>query len=116
MAISECSSSKASDTVVVAPGILALKQSLVDLILADKYIDLGELPPAKGFSKPLAPLSSGLGGQVVLLQAADLAQAKRLVPDLATWVQCYAIYTAVLLTKFPNWAQSLLMYSVVIAG
>ena len=81
MAISECSSSKASDTVVVAPRIPALKQFLVDLILADKYIDLGELPPAKDFSKPLSFLFSGLGGQVVLLQAADLAQAKGLVPD-----------------------------------
>ena len=66
---------------VVAPRIPALKQFLVDLILADKYIDLGELPPAKDFSKPLSFLFSGLGGQVVLLQAADLAQAKGLVPD-----------------------------------
>ena len=67
------------------------------------------------FNRPISALSSDLGGQVVLLQAADLVQAKRLVPDLATWVQCYAINTAVLLTKYPERAQSLLMYSAVIA-
>ena len=73
----ESSCSKTTDTVVVAPGIPALKQSLVDLILADKYVDLGELPPAKGFSKPLSALSSGLGGQVVLQHASSPATSFR---------------------------------------
>ena len=64
VAVGESSSSKTADTVVVDAGIPALKQSVVDLILADKYVDLGELPPAKGFNKPLSALSSGLGWQL----------------------------------------------------
>lgn len=108
-------SSKASDPIVVAPGIPALKRSLVEQILGGKYVDLGELPPAKGFNKPTSSLTAGLDGQVVLLQAADLVKTKKLIPDLATWTQCFAIYTAVLVTKFPARAQSLLMYMGVIA-
>ena len=69
-------SSKSSDTIVVAPGIPPLKRSLVDQILADKFIDLGDLPPAKSFSKPLSTLASGLDGNVVLLHAAELANPR----------------------------------------
>ncbi len=39
---------KASDTIVAASGILSLKFSLVDLVLAEKYVDFREFPPAKG--------------------------------------------------------------------
>ncbi len=109
------SSSKAMDTMVVAPGVPALKRSLVDLILAGKYTDLGELPPAKGFGKAPAALSSDVEGKFVLLQAADYVHSKKHIPDLATWVQCFAIYSSVLLTKYPERAQSLLMYSATIA-
>ena len=73
--------SKATDTIVVTPGIPALKCSMVDLILSRKYVDLGELPPAKGFSKLLSSLSSGLEGQVVLLQAADLVLGHSVLPS-----------------------------------
>ena len=108
-------SSKMSDNIVVTPGIPALKRSMVELILSGKYVDLGELPPAKGFSKPLTSPSSSLEGQVVLLQAADVLRTRRLIPDLATWTQCFAIYTAVLGTKHPTRVQSLLIYMAVVA-
>ena len=99
----------------MAPGVPALKRSLVDLILAGKFADLGELPPARGYGKTPAALTSDVEGKIVLLQAADYVRSKKHIPDLATWMQCFAIYSAVLLTKYPERAQSLLMYSAVIA-
>ena len=106
---------KASDTIVVAPGVPALKRSLVEVILAGKFVDLGELPPAKGFGRTQAALSSDMEGKIVLLQAADYVQSKKQIPDLATWIQCFAIYSAVLLTKYPGRAQSLFLYSATIS-
>jgi hypothetical protein len=79
----------------VAPGVPALKRSLVEQILEGKFVDLGEFPPAKGFSKTPAALSSDMEGKIVLLQAADYVRSKRHIPDLATWVQCFAMYSAV---------------------
>ena len=52
--------------------------------MADKFIDLGDLPSAKSFSKTLSILATGLDGNVVLLHAAELAKSKKLIPDLAT--------------------------------
>ncbi len=111
----EGESSKASDAIVVAPGLPPLKRSLVDNILAGKFVELGELPPAKGLSKPLSAMASGLEGQIVLLHAAELAQAKKIIPDLAIWSQCFAIYAAVVLTSQPARAPSMLMYMATIA-
>ena len=44
------------------------------------------------------------------MQPADLLQTKRIIPDLPTWLQCFSVYAAVLLTKFPQRATSLLLY------
>ena len=60
--------SGATGTVVVAPGIPAIKKWLAESILAGECIYLAELPPAKGRGKNL---SGPLEGQVVLLHAAD---------------------------------------------
>ena len=79
----------------------------MESIFAGKCIDLAELPPAKGRSKNL---SGALEGRVVLLHATDYFQSRRLIPDLATWVQCFAIYMAIILTKEPVRAFSLLKY------
>ncbi len=101
-----------SPTLVVAPGLPALRRGLVEVILAGQYVDLTELPPARGYTKPTSAL---LEGQLILLQPGETIQAKRLIPDLATWVQCYTIYTAVMLTRFPEKATSLLAYAGLIA-
>ena len=90
------SSPKASDTIVMAPGVPALRRSMVELIKAGKFVDLGELPPAKGFGKTTSALSSDTEGRIVLLQAAEYIQSKKHIPDLVTWMQCFAIYAAVL--------------------
>lgn len=79
-------------------------------MLSGAYIDLGELPPAKGFSKPLSSLTQGMEGQIVLLQASDLAQSKKLIPDIATWVQCFSLYATVLITQSPDRAPTLMGY------
>ena len=78
-------------------------------------MDLGEFPPAKEFGKSPSALSSDVEGKIVLLQAADYVQSKKHIPDLATWAQCSAIYSAVLVTKYPERAQMLFMYSAIIA-
>ena len=80
--------SGATGTVVVAPGIPAIKKWLAESILAGECIDLAELPPAKGRGKNL---SGSLEGQVVLLHAADYLQTKWLIPDLATWLHCFVV-------------------------
>lgn len=45
-------------------------------------MDLGELPPAKGFSKTTSALSSDKEGEIVLLQAAEYILSKKHIPDL----------------------------------
>ncbi len=46
----------------------------------------------------------------MLLQAADLSQSRKLIRDLATWVQCFTIYSSVIHTKFPEQVPALLGY------
>ena len=107
--------SKASDTIVAAPGLPALKRSLVDQIISAKYVDFGELPPAKGLGKAPPSMSGDTEGQIVLIQAADYLQSRRQVKDFATWSQCFALYSAVLLSGHPGRAQSLFQYSAIVA-
>ena len=93
-------------------GLPALPKKMVERILANDYIDFSELPPAKG---KVRSLPSGLEGQVVLVQAADLSQSKKLIPDLATWVQCFALYLAVLAPQQPSRIPDLMAYMSCIA-
>ena len=104
--------SSSSKPIVVAQGLPAVKKGLVDCILAGQYIDFTELPPAKGRTKTL---SNVLDGQIVLLQASDYLQAKRLITDLGIWIQCFSLYAAIILTKQPERATSLLLYQASIA-
>ena len=106
------STASTSTSVVVAPGLPAIRKALVEAILSEQYVDFTELPPAKGRTKAIA---SHLEGQVVLLQTSDYLQTKRLTPDLGTWLQCFAIYAAVVLTKSPGRATSLMLYAANIA-
>ena len=108
---SENDHSVLSSTLMIA-GVPAMKKTLVDSMLAGEYIDLAELPPARGRGKSLA---GSLEGKVVLLHAAEYFQAKRLIPDLATWVQCFSIYMAVLISQHNERTPSLLMYMASIA-
>ena len=54
-------------------------------------------------------------GQIIVLQAADLVQTKKTIPDYTTWSQCYAIYIAVLAAQQPQWLADLMGYQSLIA-
>jgi len=56
-------------------------------------MDFAKLPSAKRKSR--APIQVA-EGQIVVLQPGDLTPARQAIPNLATWLQCYGIYTAVL--------------------
>ena len=99
-------------TIVVAPGIPALPKKLAQKILNGEYVDFAELPPAKGRAKPS---SLDWEGQVLLVQPTDLYATKKLIPDLATWVQCFSIYAAVLCSQSPERLPDLLGYAAFIA-
>ena len=67
--------------VSLGSGLAALPKKLVTKILANEYIDFAELPPARGKSK-LMPQS--LDGQIIVVQAVDLVQVRKIILDLAT--------------------------------
>ena len=90
---------KANPLVPTGLGLPALPKKLVARIWANEYIDFSELPPAKG---KVQALNQSLEGQVILVQAEDLLQSKRLIPDLPTWIQCFAVYATVLTKKYPG--------------
>ena len=93
-------------------GLPALPKKMIERILANEYIDFTELPPARG---KVRSMPTGLEGQVVLVQAADLAQPRKLIPDLATWVQCFTVYVAVLAPHQPSRIPDLMAYMSCIA-
>ena len=45
-----------------------------------------------------------------MVQAADLVQSRKIIPDLATWLQCFALYVAVLAKGNPQKVQELMAY------
>ena len=91
---------------MVGHGLPPVSKKLADRILAGEFVDLAELPPAKG---KVRPLQSPEGG-VLFISAHDLLQQKRLIPDLATWVQCFSLYTAIICSQSPGRITDLLGY------
>ena len=94
------------------PGLPALPKKMVEKIRAGQYIDFSELPPAKGHTRTLPSQEEG---HVVVIRAEDLVGSKKLIPDLATWLQCFAIYMAVVTDTELDRAKSLLAYMTTIA-
>ena len=95
MCEAESTSSQSSSVVLLGIGILALPKKLVERIKAGDYVDFTEMPPAK---EKRRPLSSVLEGQVVLVQVSDLSFTRKVLPDLTTWTQCFAMYVTVVST------------------
>ena len=52
---------------------------------------------------------------MIVVQAANLAQPRRVIPDLATWSQCFALYVAVLAPHQPARLADLMAYQSLIA-
>ena len=96
----------------LGPGLPALPRRLVEKIRANEYVDFAELPPAKGKNRP--PPQAG-EGQILVLQAADLAPTRRTIPDLATWLQCFCVYVAVIAERQPERVPELMAYQAIIA-
>ena len=99
-------------TVCPGPGLPLITKKVMEHIQRGEYVDFAELPPAKGKGKLPA---HGLEGQVVVVQAADLVRSRRIIPDLATWMQCYAIYVAVKGGHSPDVVPELMAYQAIIA-
>ena len=88
---SEGSSSSQPPAPLVTTGT-GLPKKLIARVLANEYIDFSELPLVKGKGRPMP---QSLEGQVIVVQVAELLQARRIISNLATWMQCFSIYAAV---------------------
>ena len=81
-------------------GIPSIPPKTQDHILAREYIDFRDLPPAKGKTSPLSlPASEG---NIIMVNAFDLMQQKKLIPDIGTWVQCFTIFAGVICFQSPG--------------
>ena len=80
-------------TVPVGAGLPALPKKMIKQIQSGQYVDFCELPPAKGHTRSLPSQEEG---HIVIVHAEDLTGSCKLMPDLATWMQCLAVYTAVI--------------------
>ncbi len=89
-----------------------MPKKVVERILSNQYVEFAELPPAKGKSRQL---TQSLEGQVLVVQAADLLQTRKVIPDLATWSQCFALYVAVLAPHQPGRIADFMAYQAMIA-
>ena len=63
------SSQPPTPLVAIGTGLPALPKKLIARVLANDYIDLAELPPAKGKGRPMP---QSLEGQIIVIQAAEL--------------------------------------------
>ena len=52
---------------------------------------------------------------MIVVPAKDLLQTKKLIPDLSTWMQCFALYVAVLAPHQPERVGDLMVYMTIIA-
>ena len=108
----EGSSSEATSPLVpVGPGLPALPKKVILKIEGNDYIDFNELPPVKGKGRSV---NQSLEGQFIIVQAADLMQSRKTIPDLATWSQCFALFTAVVAKKRPDRVPELMAYMSII--
>ena len=60
-------------------------------------------------------MSQELEGQILVVQVTDLTQSRKVIPDLPTWLQSFALYTAVILKDQPERAAELMAYQSIIA-
>ena len=101
-----------SKLVTVGAGLPSLPKKMVDRIISGQYVDFAELPPARG---RVRPLPNAEDGHIMVIRAEDLAGSRKLIPDLATWIQCFSVYMAVASEHDPGQTKSLLAYLSTIA-
>ena len=98
--------------VSIGTGLSDIPKKLMMKMLASEYIDFAELPPVKGKGRPMP---QSLEGQVIVVQAVDLSQSRKIIPDLATWAQCFSLYVAVVTKKFPERIAEFMSYQSITA-
>ena len=99
--------------VSVGEGLPVLPIHLIKQIQRGDYVDFSDLPPCRGSSSTFFPKT--VEGQAVLLDLRDVVRAKRLPPDFQSWVQCFALYMAVVAQVHPHRIPDLLAYQCSIA-
>ena len=72
-----------------------------------KFIDFAELPPAKG---KVRGTPNSLDGSIIVVQAADLTESRKLISDFATWVRYFSIHMEVVCSKRPKRNKNMLAY------
>ena len=89
----------------------AIPRRIAEKIRRGQYVDFSALPPAAGLSKQPPP---HLEGGLVVYKAEDLARSSKIIPDIATWHQCYYLWMTVALKADPSRLQELLSYGYLI--
>ena len=89
----------------IGQGIPLTHKRIANRIAAVDYIDFMDLPPAKGKVKQIPATE----GNIIVVQAADLMQQKKLIPNIVTWTQCFTIYMAVVTKQSSERAADLLI-------
>ena len=97
---------RGSPQVSLGHGLPSVSKRVGMRILTGEYVDCADLPPAKGKVKSLpAP-----EGSVIIVQAYDLLQQKRLIADLTSWMQGFAILLIVICSQSPGHLNDLIGY------
>ena len=91
----------------LSEGLPLIPKKMLEKIQAGEYIDFSDLPPAKGRAKSLPPHWEG---HILVVQLKDLEGKKRLIPDFQTWAQCFAMYAAALVMRYPDKFGPLMSY------
>ena len=97
---------RGSPQVSLGHGLPSVSKRVGMRILTGEYVDCADLPPAKGKVKSLPALE----GSVIIMQAYDLLQQKRLIPDLTSWMQGFAILLIVICSQSPGHLNDLIGY------
>ena len=85
----------------------SLPKKMIDRIISGQYVDFSEFPPARG---RVCSLPTTEEGHIGVVRAEDLLGTRKLIPDLATWLQCFCIYMAVVTEHEPDRVKPLLAY------
>ena len=93
--------------VSVGPGLTSISNKLLENVRSGEYIEFSELPPAKGKDRYI---QQAVVGQILIIQAADMSLARKVIPDLATWQQCFGLYAAALEPSQPHRILELMAY------
>ena len=103
------SSEEPTQPFILSEGLAPVPVRLVSKILKGDFVDMAELLRDN--------LEAQRRGNLQEASAIDLSQSKRArreIPDLLSWVQCFGTYLAVIATKYPDRLRQLLAYQTLV--